>query len=287
MIPPPSPGPVVVVGAGRAGTGIGLALSSAGFPVTLVSRDAPCTVGHLPVLPPGDPGLPRGLAVWILAVPDRIIPDAARTLRRGGFLGPSSVVGHLSGALPSSLLAEAAGPLAGRFSAHPLLAFPPASPPRAMPFGVTVLIEGDAAGAPVAHALFAAAGAETSPVDPDRKPLVHAAAVLAANLSAALVWSAADALRDSGVPDPLGVSTRLLRSLVENLGDRPDAGALTGPIARGDSTTILANLQALDARDPALGRLYRDLAYRLADALHDAGTLPEVPWRTIRTILAP
>jgi len=154
-----------------------------------------------------------------------------------------------------------------------------------MPHGTTVLIEGDPLGERMAHALFGAAGAETAAVDPLRKPLVHAAAVMTANLSAALVWSAADALRDSGVPDPLRVSARLLRSLVDNLGERPDAAALTGPIARGDATTVSANLAALDARDPGLGRLYRDLALRLADALRDAGALPEESWRTIRTIL--
>jgi predicted short-subunit dehydrogenase-like oxidoreductase (DUF2520 family) len=282
---PPSPGPVILVGAGRAGTGIGLALAAAGFPVTLVSRDAPRRIGTIQALPHGDPGLPRGTSLWILAVPDRLVADTARDLARQGFLGPASVAGHLSGALPSEILEDAAGPLYGRFSAHPLLAFPPAFPPLPMPPGATVLIEGDAKGAPIAHALFGAAGAQTSPVEPDRKPLVHAAAVLSANLAAALVWSAADALRDSGVPDPLGVATRLLRSLVDNLGDRPDAAALTGPIARGDPVTVQANLRALDQRDPALGRLYRDLALRLADALHDAGTLPEEPWRTIRTIL--
>ncbi len=208
-----------------------------------------------------------------------------RSLRDAGALGPFSVVGHLSGALPSSILSDAAGPLGGCFSAHPLLAFPPTVPPRPMPHGTMVLIEGDPLGERMAHALFGAAGAETAAVDPLRKPLVHAAAVMTANLSAALVWSAADALRDSGVPDPLRVSARLLKSLVDNLGDRPDAAALTGPIARGDATTVGANLAALDARDPGLGRLYRDLALRLADALRDAGTLPEESWRTIRAIL--
>lgn len=280
-----TPGRVIIVGAGRAGTGIGLALAASGFPVTLVSREAPRRAGSLDVCPYGDPGLPRGTAAWILAVPDRLIAGTASTLHDQGFVGPSSVVGHLSGAMSSSILSDAAGPLGGRFSAHPLVAFPPPLPPRPMPFGTTVLIEGDPAGQAVAHALFAAAGAETAPVDPARKPLVHAAAVLAANLAAALVWSAADALRDSGVPDPLGVSTRLLRSLVDNLGDRPDAAAITGPIARGDTSTIIANLAALEARDPTLGRLYRGLALRLADALHDAGSLPEEPWRMIRVIL--
>jgi predicted short-subunit dehydrogenase-like oxidoreductase (DUF2520 family) len=280
-----APGPVIIVGAGRAGTGIGLALAMAGFPVTLVSRDAPRRVGPLDIRPYGDPTLPTGTAPWILAVPDRLIAATCRALHESGFLGASSVVGHLSGALPASILTDAIGPLAGRFSAHPLLAFPLPFPPRPMPHGTTVLIEGDPTGELVAHALFGAAGAETAAVDPARKPLVHAAAVLSANLAAALVWSAADALRDSGVPDPLKVSTRLLKSLVDNLGDRPDAAALTGPIARGDAPTVLANLAALEARDPSLGRLYRDLALRLADALRDAGTLPEVPWRTIREIL--
>ncbi len=287
MTHPPTPGPIVVVGAGRAGTGISLALSQAGFPVLLVSRNAPRRIERIQVLPAGDPALPRGTAVWILAVPDRLVTATAASLASGGFLGPSSVVGHLSGAMPSSVLADPARPSGGLFSAHPLVAFPPPIPPRPMPQGTTVLIEGDGTGTLVAGALFAAAGAEVSGVDPARKPLVHAAAVLSANLAAALVWSAADVLRHAGVPDPLAVSGRLLQSLADNLGDRPDATALTGPIARGDVATVRSNLSALYQQDPSLGRLYRDLALRLADAVHDAGSLPEESWRTIRAILEP
>jgi predicted short-subunit dehydrogenase-like oxidoreductase (DUF2520 family) len=260
-------------------------MSSSGFPVTFVTRGSRRSVGAVRVLSYGDQSLPHGTSIWILAVPDRLIAETARTLKDLGFLGPASIAGHLSGALPSSLLEEAAGPLYGRFSAHPLLAFPPADAVRPMPPGSTVLIEGDPTGELMAHALFGAAGAETCAIDPARKPLAHAAAVLAANLAATLIWSAADALKASGVSDSLVVSTRLMQSLLDNLGARPVAAVITGPIARCDPATVLANLQALDEYDTSLARLYRDLAERLANALHDAGTLPEDAWLMIRATL--
>ena len=274
----------VIVGAGRAGVGVGLALAESGLDVVFMTRRPVPWIGQVRACRAGDASLPRGAACFVLAVPDHVIPDVADAMIRDGMVTAESVVGHLSGALPSSIIP---GEIAGRFSAHPLLSFPLPSPPRRMPAGTPVMVEGDPVGAGVATAALRKAGAVVAPITEARKPLCHAAAVAIANLPAVLLFPAADILRECGVPDALIAASRLLASAASNVAANPGPTALTGPFARGDIETIAANRAALESKDADLAYLYRELGIRLASLLRDNRTLSEAKWRSIIEMLRP
>lgn len=273
--------PVHVVGAGRAGVGIALALARAGRTVALHSRRFPAIrIPGVACLPEDAPRTRPGDAFVILAVPDRAIAGVAAAMAVRWRFTDGDRVGHLSGAQPSTVLADAGVPRAACFSAHPLHPFAPAEPASPMPQGTFVMVEGAGPAAADAMALFRQAGATVAPIAADRKPLCHAAAVLASNLPAALLLAATRSLDDAGVPDPPAAAARLASGLLANWVARPDPRALTGPVARGDAATVAANLRALDAR-PTARAAYRDLSLLLAGELHAAGVLDEEGWNAV------
>ena len=87
--------------------------------------------------------------------------------------------------------------------------------------------------------------------DSDRT-LYHAAAVIGGNFLVTLHRVATRLLEQAGAPPEAIVP--LMTRTIENGFD------LTGPIARGDWTTVEAHLAALAERDPDLVPLYRALA---------------------------
>jgi predicted short-subunit dehydrogenase-like oxidoreductase (DUF2520 family) len=269
---------MVIVGAGRAGTGIGLALAAAGFPTGFLSRRPVPVIGDSPAWRSTDPAAPRSPAIYFLAVPDARIVEVATDLIAKGFLGEGSMVGHLSGALPASVLSPVTGDLP-LFSAHPLLAFPPPNPPRPMPAGTTVMVEGQPEALAAVTPALKKAGAAVAPIRPEKKALYHAAAVLCSNMPAALMWAAAELFAECGVPQPVAASARLMGSLASNVAQAPFGSTVTGPFSRGDGATISANIEALRAANPGVADLYLRLGARLADLLRDGRILSERTWK--------
>jgi len=274
---------VVVVGAGRAGTGIALALIRGGVPTRLVTRGHKDLPKDIPTAMLADLAFPDPASTVILfTVPDRFIQETASILaRRGEVTRGILAAGHVSGALPSSILRDA-GLVCDVFSAHPLLAFPEAKPIKPMPEGTFVTVEGEAKAQQLGIRVFLAAGARTVPIRCKDKPLCHAAAVLCSNMPAPLLWLAADILASCGVPDAPLAATRLFCSMADNLAASCTSGAMTGPFARGDANTIALNLAALQERAPVAADLYIRLGHVLLDRLRAEGMLTEDTWTRIQ-----
>jgi predicted short-subunit dehydrogenase-like oxidoreductase (DUF2520 family) len=120
---------------------------------------------------------------------------------------------------------------------------------------------GDAESAAVGDGLARELGLVPFPLADGRRPLYHAAAVLASNSIPVVV---AAAVRCAGLAGIDGDTARaalaplVLRSAENALAGLPDGG-LTGPVARGDASTVESHLRALEA-EPALQALYRALA---------------------------
>ncbi|MBL6974575.1 MAG: DUF2520 domain-containing protein [Deltaproteobacteria bacterium] len=275
---------LIIAGTGRAGTGVGLALSRAGHAVTFVTSGEERPVGEVRALPPGHPEIPRDADWILLAVPDTHLVPTARALAERGIAGAHTLVGHLSGALPSSDLDEA-GTFAGTFSAHPLFSFPPRDPPVPMPEGTLVMLESGKDLWGHVSDLFNGTGARIVPLALESKALYHAAAVLCANLPFTLVYEAARLFEECGVPDPDRSAVALVQSAVSNQMAQPGPAALTGPFPRADISTIRRNLSALQYADPDVADIYRTLGDRMADLLGEHGTLSEEPWKSIKKTL--
>ncbi len=97
----------------------------------------------------------------------------------------------------------------------------------------------------------------------DRKPLYHAAAVLAGNISSALWLKFFQVLEELDIPRD--AAHAFLERTCHNLIEVAPHEVLTGPVARGDARTIRENLQAL-SQDP-YAAVYRAFVEAIAPEL--------------------
>jgi predicted short-subunit dehydrogenase-like oxidoreductase (DUF2520 family) len=177
--------------------------------------------------------------VVLLCVPDTAIPDVSRRLAPG-----RAWVGHVSGATPLAAL----GPHERRFSLHPLQTFDGSGAPSQLD-GAWAAISGETAEAlAVARGLAETLGLQPFELADGDRTLYHAGAVFASNY---LVTLQRAAVR-------LGVPAEGLVPLMQ--GTIEHGFELTGPIARGDWTTVEAHKQAIRAEHPELEDLYDTLA---------------------------
>jgi predicted short-subunit dehydrogenase-like oxidoreductase (DUF2520 family) len=188
----------------------------------------------------------RGLAVGeddpdvvLLCVPDTAIPDVSRCLTPG-----RAWVGHVSGATPLAALEQHER----RFSLHPLQSFDRSGDPSQLD-GVWGAISGETGEAlAVARELAETLGLRPFELTDGDRTLYHAGAVVASNYLVTLQRAA----------ERLGVPAEGLVPLMRGTIDH--GFELTGPIARGDWTTVEAHKQAIRERHPELEQLYETLA---------------------------
>lgn len=263
-----------IVGAGRAGTALGVALARAGWPVGAVSSRDPGRRAAVAGLVPGatimsEPGAVSAVSdLVLLAVPDDAILDVATELRPR----PGSMVAHLSGVHPATVLRPAVdeGVAVGAF--HPLVAF--ADVERAIEAlrGGFVAIDGDSRAVGTLTSMAEALGARPvilggPAATPD--PLVvkaahHAAAVLAAGGFVSLLDAIAELARVAGMEEATAVEVygSLVRQGLVNAREVGIGAALTGPVVRGDVGTLRAHVHAITATAPDVWELYLAAARR-------------------------
>ena len=199
----------------------------------LIERGLAVTDGRVPV---------PDAELVLLCVPDHVIAEVAANLGNGPW------VAHVSGATRL----EALDPHERRFSVHPLMTLTRERGPEQLD-GAWGAISAETDDA-LARARWLAETLGLRPfevADADRT-LYHAAAVIGGNFVVTLWQVATRLLEQVGAPPEAIVP--LMTRTIEN------GFELTGPIARGDWTTVEAHLAALQERDPDLLPLYRALA---------------------------
>ena len=242
---------IQIVGRGRVGRALTAALRDAG--VDVASR-------------PGGRGSDGAAAdVVILAVPDAEIASAAACV------APGRVVAHLSGATPLAPLAPHEA-----FSLHPLITITGAG---GSPFaGASAAIAATTPHAlAIAEQLVAALGMRAFTVADEDRAAYHAAASIAANFLVTVEGVAETLAATAAVPRDALVP--VVRAAVANWAEHGAAGALTGPVVRGDETTVARQRAALAARLPGELALFDALvaSTRTLAARVNATEPPEPP----------
>jgi predicted short-subunit dehydrogenase-like oxidoreductase (DUF2520 family) len=288
-----SPRAIGLIGPGRAGVGLALALTHAGYAVRLHGRHKKKLPSPL-TLTVGDGTKPPPWIgetdVIILAVRDDAITPLAASLGQARVITERHVVLHLSGVQGQ----EALGPLvtsrAGLGSFHPLQTIVEPELAAARLKGAWAAVEGMPRAVEAGERIAQDLGMRPFRIATKAKPVYHAGAVFASNYLVVVEAVAQRLLRHAGLSD--ADAWAALRPLVEgtfeNLSRHEPREALTGPVVRGDSATIIRHLESLAVDDAklyrALGRAALELAQkkgmdektaeRVADAL--ATDLPPV-----------
>ncbi|OYU46364.1 MAG: hypothetical protein CFE44_02470 [Burkholderiales bacterium PBB4] len=209
----------------------------------------------------------RHADLWMIATPDAHITASAQQLAArfpaaGAGESSAPLAFHASGALPATALAPLGAQGWQTASAHCILSF--AQPHMAVQqFDSTACaLEGNAEACAVLRAAFTTIGAQCFEIASADKLLYHAAAVFATNFLPVLQSVAEDLWRKSGVPPALiqNLRAQLLSHAVANITALGPQGALTGPAARGDLSTIARQGAAVGAWSADAGAAYAALS---------------------------
>lgn len=192
-------------------------------------------------------GVPAGTAlvdcaVILLAVADDAVQPVCDELRRTDF-GDRTFV-HFCGGRS----------FAGIFGTHPLMSFGATLYEPRFYRGIPVFAE-DTGPDPVGRfrSLFPQLPNPCFPLQPEDKAYYHALCALAGGMTAVL-WRDFFAAMETRFGAPRDALAGYPRRIIENVLASAD-GALTGPVARGDTVTIQAHLDALDGTE--LATVYR------------------------------
>lgn len=254
------------IGCGRVGRTLAQALSKAGHAVAGAWSRKPADADVMAVEVAGLSPLPSAQAVadacdfvWITVSDDAIAPVASAI----EWSARHKVV-HCSGATEVAALSKAKddGALTGGF--HPMQMFTnPAVALQGLP-GCTVGIEADAALLLRLKQIASDIGCVPVQVPPGDRALYHASAYYVGPFLIALLSEGAALWKKFGADEKqaLDALLPLLAGTLSAVRDGGLAKGMGGCVARGDVGTVKKHVAALDGFDPAMGRLYRELAAR-------------------------
>lgn len=185
--------------------------------------------------------------VTVIASEDETIQTLCENLCHYSGFKSGSVVLHFSGCLSSIVLASAKAYQCKLGSLHPVKSF--ADPLNAVnTFADTLCtFEGDDSAFEMIMPIVKKIGGQITKIHPDFKTLYHASCVIANNFATTLHFVAAQLFQSVGLDELQAnkISTSLILDALKNLQNQDHAHALTGPVARGDSSTVKAHLDAL------------------------------------------
>ena len=125
--------------------------------------------------------------------------------------------------------------------------------------------------------LASALGGTTLQVSEERLPLYHAAAVVASNYAVGLVHAASSLMELAGIGhlEAREAMRPLIEASVRNALTMETEQALTGPLARGDASTVRRHLDAMRDHSGPLAEYYRASGRYLLPVAVRRGLAPE------------
>ncbi len=245
---------LTVAGPGRAGGSVALAAARVGHEIAGVLSRSPTPTPYGPALDWDDP-IPD-CDLLLIAVRDDAITEVATRL--APLTESVPVAAHMSGFTPVTALEglAAAGVVVGGF--HPLQTLPDPERGAAALAGAFVGIGGGPEAAGVLNRLAESLDMTPFPLADDSRPAYHAGASAASNFVITALATATDLMMEARI-DPI-VTRPLVEQAVANLYELTADAPLTGPIARGDVTTVVGQIGAARLVSEAVGEQYRLMA---------------------------
>lgn len=283
---------VGIIGAGNVGTTLGYALKQKGYSLAGVCcRTKVSSQKASRFLETAYWDSPEEVAfrsrILIVATPDRAIKEVAEKIAAEEGFFPGQVVLHTSGAHSSEELAPARKSGASIMSMHPLQTFPGVETGLHNLPGSYFTLEGDAEALPVGEELVRQMGGIPLTIDTEMKPVYHAAACVVCNYYVTLLHKGLEMMEAAGVSreKALPALMPLVEGTLSNVQKTGVPGALTGPVDRGDASTVQSHVHKLEEKLPHLRDLYCVLGRHTVDTAREKGTLSEDAARAVLKVL--
>ncbi len=273
-----------IIGCGRLGVNLAVFLTENGFkPAAFASKSRVSVENAVQAAGTGTvvetpAQAAKAADIVFITTPDTVIEEVCKTVADQGGFNADSLVFHLSGALPSSILASAKGKGASIGSIHPLQAFAPYEEGQASPFtGINISVEGGERAVALGQKIVKTLGGNSFTIPTQAKVLYHASAVAASNYLVTLEHFALTLLMETGLTEEKSfeILEPLIQGTLNNIKARGSVHALTGPVARGDHDIISRHLRDIDDKVPQFSDLYRLLGRHTLDIARARGEMDQ------------
>lgn len=268
------------IGAGKVGTTLGKALSEAGYTIkslscaTLSEAEESCRIIGF-----GEPSInnihtAKNGEILFITVPDDKITNVVRELDSSDIFWQEKTVFHCSGLLPSEVLKPLRTKGASTASFHPIQSFSHKHAAPSIFHNTYFGLEGEEQAIITGRKIIRDLGARSIQIQPDDKPIFHAAFSITSNFFVVLLDSAVALLKslDFSEEKAVQILRPLLDGTLRNVEESSIRSALTGPIIRGDGQTVKAHLAALK-KFHGVEDVYRRLAIRALEIAKEEKTL--------------
>ncbi|MDO4540094.1 MAG: DUF2520 domain-containing protein [Syntrophomonadaceae bacterium] len=154
--------------------------------------------------------------------------------------------------------------------------------------GSVFSIEGETAAYDVAVDLVETLGGEYFFIDKSSKPLYHAGACVVSNYLVTLVDLGVKLLENTGIPRELATKSLmpLICGTVNNIDKIGVTKALTGPIARGDLSTVVKHLNCMAEQAPELLQIYSRLGLETVKIAKNRGNISAKDMEALQHVFA-
>lgn len=270
---------LVIIGKGKVGQSLAQLMQRAGYQLGIYDRDIE---QHLDSLKQAD--------LVLLTVNDDAITAVCEQLSE--HFSENCVVAHCSGSLGSDALAAAQQRGCSVASAHPLNTFPNLASSlktfSSTKHGTYLYAEGDSAALEIILPVMQNIGFNTVVLESAAKPAYHAACVFACNYLNVLMDLSLSSAQVAGLGrDKFWRAIQpLIESTLHNIDVYGPSDALSGPIARGDTSTVQAHLNALKSSDIDLDLSYRQFGLHALRLAENRGELSRKKLKELEAILA-
>ncbi len=271
------------VGAGKVGTALGVYFKQKGCHIagyysrTYQHAIAASRLTHSEAFTTIEDLLQRSSMVWI-TVTDDALETVANEIAEMDIPPHVKAFIHTSGVHSSEILSSIHKKGFATYSLHPLMAFGTVDESveqlRDAYFSVESVTNSSPEGKEksIIDNLFATIGNKTLTINSDKKELYHCAATVLSNYMVTLLNVAYEMFEESGMSksEIKKATAPLLRSTLMNVEAHDKmSDALTGPIKRGDKTTVVKHLEALGKYMPSKTALYRELGKETMEMIDD------------------
>ncbi len=282
-----------IVGAGNVGVALAMALKQKGYSITgICCRTEESSLKSSKKLSTeyftNAYDVSRRSDVVLITTPDRVIGEVCQEIAENDGFREQQVVLHTSGAHSSELLEPARKAGAYILSMHPLQTFPSSDTGLQNLPGSYFTIEGDEQALKTGKELVSAFEGVALTIPTEMKPLYHASACVVCNYFVGLLDLGLKMMEVAGVPreQALPALQPLIEGTLANVKRVGVPQALTGPIDRGDASTINSHIDKMEKVMPSVLDIYRILGNYTAVVAKEKGTLSEEGKKMIEQALA-
>ncbi|WP_371367290.1 hypothetical protein SRRS_13040 [Sporomusa rhizae] len=257
---------IAIVGAGKVGSRLAAALQSLDYQlVGVASRTEPSSalLGRKYGIPWTTKPVEvcKQAEIIFITTPDRSIGDVVKQIAKAQGFKAGQYVYHACGALTTNVLepAKNCGALTGSF--HPLQTFATNETENASLTGTFFALDGDKQAVELGRKLATELGGQWLLVPAQQRAVYHAAACIVSNYLVSLVDCATHLYKQMGISDSNAISALLplITGTLNNIVQFGTPHALTGPVSRGDVSTVTNHLAALEQCGERELQLYKSV----------------------------